>query len=233
MSVTLYGKASSRVAARYLQAAPLDDYYSLPSKGSPKTVGWGREKIDGFLEAATTYFEARKDSWAIIVQRDKIDTGEVDAYVARNPKLKRSKIIVVNSEAMDGDYNTSGWVVIHDIIGHSISNQQSEEIQGYVARAFHKVLPLRYQISTSPNDLEADIYAAIFFHAFPKDFADRAAEISLESDLGGVSYSAEFRKEAMEERLSSFRSAYAWIMQDVARWTSKFRPGVPRWVKPW
>jgi hypothetical protein len=226
----------TRVAARYLSAAPLDDYYSTPGVrgwGTPKTVGWGREKDPDFLAKATSYFESRKDSWAIIVQRD---GGvfpvfpEVEAYVAATPKLRRSKIIVVASEAMDGDESAPEWVVIHDIIGHSISNQfERRELSGSKARAFHKALSPKYQISPDASDLEPDLYAAIFFHAEPKDWVQQAAAL----------YSAEYygthrpSTEEIDDIRSVFQELYDHMLEDVARWTSGFKPGVPRKISTW
>ncbi len=223
--------SARRVVARYLSAAPLDDYYSMPNvRGwdSPKTVGWGREKVDGFLDAAITFFETRKDSWAIIIPRAPLEIEGAEAYAASNPKLRRSKIIIVDSNAMDGDYNTSRWIIRHDIIGHSISKQRGYQVGYEEASAFHEALPQAYQTTTDSEDFVPDIYAAIFFHATPKDFAERAAEISLDN---GNRYT--HSEAIIAERKAEYRRTYAEMMEEVARWTSGFKLGVPRRVRLW
>ena len=220
-----------RVVARYLSAAPLDDYYSMPNArvgDPPKTVGWGREKINGFLEAATIFFETRKDSWAIIIPRGPLEVEGAEAYAANNPKLRRSKIIIVDSNAMDGDYNTSRWIIRHDIIGHGIAKLSQYKVEGGEESAFHEALPLAYRTTTDPEDFGPDIYAAIFFHATPKDFAERAAEISLDN---GNRYP--HSEAVIAERKAEYRRTYAEMREDVARWTSGFKPGVPRRVRLW
>jgi hypothetical protein len=216
-----------RVVARYLQAAPLDDYYSMPTQASPKTVGWGREKDPHFLAAATSFFQTRKDSWAIIVQPEEASKDDVRAYVEGNPKLKRSKIIVVTSESMDGDYNTSKWVVIHDIVGHSISNETFEPEDRFDRIAFHKALPTKYRISIpNADDMRPDILAAIFFHADLKDFVAKAAEIRLEFG----DYPPYWDLVRMTARMQKI---YEEMVVDVARWTSGFKLGKPRFLTQW
>ncbi len=221
-----------RVVARYLEAAPLEEYYSMPSPGlrAPRIVGWGKEQDLKFLEAATSYFQTRKDSWAIIVQPPLVSFPEVQAYVDGNPKLKRSKIIVVTSESLGGDFSAPEWVVIHDIVGHSIQNLKKLKIPKWEAQALHKALPPKYQLSgdLDSNDFSPDIYAAIFFHEVNENFVGEAAKIST-VELFGLDYP----QVELARSNFRFRNLYRDLLEDVARWTSGFKPGVPRKVEQW
>ena len=225
MPVTLYGKASNRVAARYLSAAPLDDYYSMPSGRPSHTVGWGLEKKKEDLERATTYFKSRKDSWAIIIQPEKVSFDAVQDYVNRNPKLKRSKIIVVDSESLEGDDTHPDFVVIHDIIGHSIEFSAGDLLHdfSYHAKLFHSFLPYAYKIQDQDSDKAPDVLAALFFHISPKDLLDKVFR-SLEQTHTGAE---------LDELRLLFQSMVEWAALSVARWTSQFKPGVPRKVQLW
>jgi len=233
MSSTLYGKASRRVATRYLQAAPLDGYYSMPSKGSPMTVGWGLEKKKEDLERATSFFQTRKDSWAIIVKPDAVSFGDVKGYVDMTPKLKRSKIVVVASDSLEGDDTHPDFVVIHDIIGHSIEYYSGDgglgnALSGQDAKFVHWYLPDQYRIQDQDSDKGPDILAAIFFHVDPKDLINKTVR-GLEEDYKGGRMS----KDTFDDLKSRVERGIEQAALNVARWSSNFRPGVPRMIQLW
>jgi hypothetical protein len=218
------------VVARYLAAAPLDEYYSYPSPtGASESVGWGRERQKSFLGEATKFFESRKDSWAIVVlSGPQVKVSDVEDYVSENPKLKRSKIIVVRDSGQSGDFTSPDWVILHDIIGHSIALHSKHRHEEYLSYYTHKSLPREFQLSENSQDLYPDIYAAIFFHSDLRDLASKAARTYAKETFVPEQEAA---KAALYE--SNFEEFLRDMMQDVANWTSKFKPGVPRLVQLW
>lgn len=229
----LYGKASCRVAVRYLQAAPLDGYHSMKSKEHPKTVGWRLEGKKADLERVTSYFKSRKDSWAIVIKPDAVSFDDVEYYVGRTPKLKRSKIIVVESDSLEGDDTHPDFVVIHDIIGHSIETYSNGEglgdVDNIIGQMIHLHLPSEYKIQDQDSDKVPDILAAIFFHAAShKDLINKT--------VGGLEKTYEkgmLSKAAFDVFREMIESGIEQAALNVARWSSKFMPGVPRLVKLW
>ena len=222
----------TRVAARYLSAAPLDDYYSIPSPtGTSRSVGWGREKSKSFLRAVTTYFEARKDSWAIIIIPKNVKLQELGHYVESSPKLKRSKIIAVNSDSMVGDETAPKWVVLHDIVGHSIWQQTQTTMSehGANARSLHAALPRKFRITTDPEDVLPDLYAAIFLHADLKDLVRDATGIGLKRDFE----KGYINQQLHDREFKTLQKLFNILKEDVARWTSDFKPGVPKLAELW
>jgi hypothetical protein len=226
MSDTLYVKASRRVAARYLSAAPLDDFRSMPSNRIPQTVGWGLEQNLKHLERVTSFFQSRKDSWAIIVKPDAVSFDDVRDYVDRTPKLKRSKIIVVENDAMEGDDTHPDFTAIHDIIGHGIEFESNNDSFGdinYLVPTIHWYLPEKYKIQDQDSDKGPDVLAALFFYVNPKDLIDKVVR-----DLARIHKGA-----ALDKIKESVESGIGLAVMNVARWSSKFRPGVPRMVQIW
>jgi hypothetical protein len=222
----------ARVVARYLAAAPLDDYYSLPSPtGTSDSVGWGREKSKPFLRAVTTYFEARKDSWAIIVVPKEVKRRELGLYVESNPKLKRCKIIAVDSESMEGDETAPKWVVLHDIIGHGIQFLALTKMPEHetIVRNLHAALPRQFKITKDPDDLLPDIYAAIFFRSDLRGLVQTATEIGMRQTFGKVV----FDPQMFAWKQESVQKLFQKLQEDVARWTSSFTPGVPKLIELW
>lgn len=247
------------VVARHLSAAPLVDYHS---PASPNTgginwaldnVGWGLEHDREKLEKATGFFEARKDDWAIITQPSDLEDEDVEAYVKSNPKLKRSKIIVVQSHAMEGDETAPEWVVMHDIVGHSSCASVSADETPYTW-ALHAALPKQYRIAMkNPSDFLADICAAIFFHANLSKLVEDATDIYLAALVDRTSPAFRLReawkvenpqsygKERREDALDTSRAdvkkrIHAQVnnlSNMVAKWTSQFKPGVPEKVYLW
>lgn len=241
------------VVARHLSAAPLDDYVSMknpnPRYPKPSTVGWGLEKNFEYLEKATEFFKARKDSWAIIIRPDFVPWSAIEGYVRNYPKLKRSKIIVVSSSAMEGDYGSPEWVVIHDIIGHSIAyGSEKYDIVDVILPYIHRALPLKYQVNKmQKSDIEADILAGIFFHVDLQELIVGAAEgfmEAIESEVGsrqmrlkdtaiaymGYEDDMDITPEMSRRIMSKIIHEMA---DDVALWTSRFKPGVPQEVTLW
>jgi len=221
------------VVARYLAAAPLDDYYSMPSPTKPKTVGWGREKQKTFLSNATKFFQSRKDSWAIIVSPHawSEDDPEILAYVESNPKLKRSKIIVVDTEALQGDGTSPSWILLHDIVGHGVetsADPKAVQLAGKFSSDFHEALPAKYQISKDMTDFLPDIYSAIFFHDISSDIVLEALQ-HCKKHYHGMS----FDSSSSENKLRVLKEVFRSMQEDVARWSSRFNLGVPRKVFLW
>lgn len=240
------------VVARYLSSAPLDDYHSLgPVRGQYPTVGWGLERIKAKLDDATSYFVSRKDSWAIIVKPGELSDKQLQAYVDGNPKLKRSKIIVVYSESVEGDETAPEWVILHDIVGHGIGSKY--HLSFPFVWALHEALPRPYKITNDPADLAPDVYAAIFFHADLRKLLDDATAIAYEAFTDPSSKSALRRKKwelknsenshreysDLPEELTlkgvraSVQSTLTETMGRVAEWSSGFKPGIPRKVDLW
>jgi hypothetical protein len=224
--------SAQRVVARYLSAAPLDEYYSYPSPtGASKSVGWGREKSKPFLRAVTTYFEAREDSWAIIVLPKNVKLQRLDDYVESNPKLKRCKIIAVGSEAQEGDETAPKWVVLHDIIGHSIDQQTEITMSEHWANAqsLHAALPRKFRITTDPLDVLPDIYAAIFLNADLKNLVENATKIGLRRDFekGFIT------QQLYDREFKSLGKLFNILQEDVARWAAGFKLGVPKLAELW
>ncbi len=218
----------AKVVSRYLQAAPLDDYHSMPSSNKPATVGWGLEKRKASLHKLTTYFESRKDSWAIIIQPGEVEFADVEAYVRATPKLRRSKIIVMVSDAMGDDFSTPKWV-IHDIIGHGISmhDAHNEPEGDTIPMCLHAALPKEYRINKgSTEDLWPDIYAAIFFHADLRELIEKAAELEIKKIYRGDEH-------FLSNILEKYRRVVLRLANNVAHWTSDFEPGVPQMVETW
>lgn len=241
------------VVARYLSSAPLDDYRSLgPARGQYSTVGWGLERVKDKIDKATSYFASRKDSWAIIVKPGELGDKQLQAYVAKNPKLKRSKIIVVSSESLSGDETAPEWVVLHDIVGHGIG--ANHNLSFPFVWALHEALPRPYKISSDPADLAPDVYSAIFFHADLRKLVDDATAIAYEAYTDPSSKSAQVRQRwasknsisVLLKEYSDFpeeltpkdvrariQSALTETMGRVAEWSSKFKPGIPIEVSIW
>ena len=241
-----------RVVARYLQAAPLDDFHSLgPVRGPYTTVGWGLERVQAKIDKVTSYFESRRDSWAIIVKPGEFSDSLLQAYVNKNPKLKRSKIIVVSSESVDGDETAPEWVVLHDIVGHGIGANYNLSFP--FVWALHEALPRPYKITNDPADFAPDVYAAIFFYADLRKLVDDATAIAYEAYTDPSSKGAlvrqrwafknssdahqeysDFPEELTPKDVrASIQSALTETMGRVAKWSSAFKPGIPLEVSLW
>jgi hypothetical protein len=179
------------------------------------------------LERVTSFFQSRKDSWAIIVKPDAVSFDDVKDYVNRTPKLKRSKIIVVETEAMEGDDTHPDFTAIHDIIGHGIEFESDDggfgDMGHNILPLVHSYLPEKYKIQDQDSDKGPDILAALFFHVSHKDLIDKVVR-GLAHNYKGV---------ALEVFKEMIESGIGQAALHVARWSSKFRPGVPRMVQLW
>ena len=229
-----------RVAARWISAAPLDDYVSLPPRKervvAPLTdlIGEHREKDPEFLAQATKIFSVRRESWAIIVSHD--DISVVREYVKTQPKLAKSKIIVISSFSYAEDFKDADFVVFHDIIGHSLYEAAGSprrdtkffrELTGLLPSSIlHLGLPKHMRLATEHGDVLPDIYAVLFFYEKPGEIlASAMKEVprlypQLTPEVLGT----------MRERLKE----YIYEMHEAtAEWASWFKPGSPRVIKPW
>jgi hypothetical protein len=204
---------------------PLSVYASLPLKcigDRPKTVGWGGERNWRWRESAASYFKDLPESWAILPIDPYTTKKEVQKYVDGVPELKLSKIILVSTRAMEGDFTSAKFTVVHDIIGHGIYEGLPKGTMVTDSTILHQALPKRFQISTAYSDFAPDILAALFFQVDIQEVVERISQPFFEEHL--VCLEAERQKYLKELKT---------LQQEVQRWAAKFKPGVPRKVILW
>lgn len=204
---------------------PLLVYASLPLKcigNRPKTVGWGGERNWRWRESAASYFKDLQESWAILSIDPYITKKEVQSYVDGIPELKMSKIILVSTRAMEGDFTSAKFTVVHDIIGHGIYEGLPKGVMVPDSMILHQALPKRFQISTHYSDFAPDILAALFF------------QVDIHEVVGRITHSFfEDRLEFLEEERQKYLKELKTLQREVQRWSAKFKPGVPRKVALW
>jgi len=211
----MYNRLAKRVAGMLQTATPLDDYHSIPTKHQPRTIGYGKESDPDFMAEATAYFRARNESWAIIVS-DNPAAREVQQYVARNPKLRRSKILLVSTDAGLGDNTDAKAVVFHDLIGHSMAMELTLPYYPVATELIFQALPSNFKVFNEPQR-SIEIYAAVFFGVDLKQLARDAKELALGNPLVN---------QQIDEVLTVCK-------KQTEEWVQTFKPGKPRGVHPW
>lgn len=106
---------------------PVDlEYRATPLKG--RSVGY--KSARQHRKSAQEYFDKIQDNWDIIPVSDVDDihnyvhTREFLDEIERRNYPSGTKILVISSTPMEGDFDTPDWVIKHDIIGHTISKFQ-------------------------------------------------------------------------------------------------------------
>jgi hypothetical protein len=184
--------------------------YQIPKK----IKGKEEERRKVFSDEAKVLLADSKDNWYIIVLKNSASSDMGYFFQKNYPSNllkseefkewfkslkipKKSKIIVALSAPYKGDFTSSSYAIVHDIIGHSIESRTEEAFATHkssnsrriqevfrkidVAKAVWDLLPEEFKISKSDvTDRNPDIYAAIFANKFDKQKAKKAIKAVFE-----------------------------------------------------
>jgi hypothetical protein len=215
--------------------------YQIPKK----IKGKEEERRKVFSDEAKVLLADSKDNWYIIVLKNSASSDMGYFFQKNYPSNllkseefkewfkslkipKKSKIIVALSTPYKGDFTSSSYAIVHDIIGHSITQKLETAFDSYkkyehrkkreimvnsrllnVVKAVWEILPEEFKISKADvNDREPDIYAAIFANKFDKQKAKKAIEAAFEKsrELGvSVEVTAEEVIEFMHHIVNYFK----------------------------
>ena len=170
-----------------------------------QSIGFGGAEDPDFRRNIKTYFTNTPDNWVIIVFNDVrnleewIEEEKFKEWLASKGYPKDSKILVVGSTQLEGDYESAEWIT-HDIIGHSVGliffkKQGMSEKNWFsqTGKEFRKNLIqniMRYLVEYAPisgsddyTDGINDIFASIVLGDLSKDDALKIADGEDEKSL--------------------------------------------------
>lgn len=233
-----------QIIRQALREVPLDFIggYSVPNhpddSGDLKprpSIAYGKSMSPEFRQQAKVLMQNVPDGWAIItlsnVRRARaISMSEsFKSWLLEQGIPESSRVIVVGAEALEGDFDSSEWVIVHDVIGHSISSGGIGG--GYywdtIAEYIHNVLPAHLRLG-SLGDKLPDVLGAIFTGQVDRDDVDEAVQkyvVELRKWDPGV---PEEHKKIREE----VRDIVERIFEHIEYWKSSIIPGKPELVYP-
>ena len=233
-----------QIIRQALREAPLDFIggYNVPNhpddSGDLKprpSIAYGKSTSLAFYQQAKVLMQNVPDGWAIItlsnVRRARaiIMSESFKNWLLEQGIPESSRVIVVGDGAFDGDGDSAEWVIVHDIIGHSISLGGIGG--GYywdtIAEYIHDVLPAHLRLG-GMGDKIPDILGAIFTGAIDRDDVDEAVQkyvMELRKWVPGV---PEEHKKIREE----VRDIVERIFEHIEYWKNSIIPGKPKLVNP-
>ena len=132
-------------------------------------------------------------------------------------------------QALEGDFDSAEWVIVHDIIGHSISSGGIGG--GYywdtIAEYIHDVLPAHLRLGGLGDQLP-DVLGAIFTGQVDRDDVDEAVQ----------KYVMELRRwdpgvpEEHKKIREKVRDIVERIFEHIEYWKNSIVPGKPELINP-
>jgi len=257
-----------------LLETPLDGYFSMPAdrKKEPSRLNPGRgtsvgyriprkpsqteaESAEDFEKRAKVLMSDTEDNFIIVTNEDvtRVQSEEeiMKEIIRRGIRVTPdTKILVILSEPLEGDYDTPDWVVAHDIIGHSIENYAKErfylnvyskkkraqilmsdlnlmlyDIIDTVAPEIHKaaLAPEMMMSSKNNRDMLPDIFAAILLKKFDKDAAARVIQEFMEDKYpGGKEITDDYERDIN----FNYEDVLNMLLRMPSDWVKSLNPGI-------
>lgn len=254
-----------------LLETPLDGYvqmrptpYNYPSIGYkiPQYRGETEaQSFENFETAAKVLMSDTEDNFIIVTKPDIThDYGEeaIMAEISRRgiKMTPDTRILLIESVSLDGDYNTPNWVVAHDIIGHTIENffikkysnelsLQTETNPDYLSDLkfmfydiFRRITPALHSSAISPEmrmssqnrlDMSPDIFSAILLKKF--DTAEALKVIQkymLQNYPDGKEITPDHERDINFKDLD----VLDMLLEVPSRWVKSLKPGINS-IAPW
>jgi len=257
-----------------LLETPLDGYFWMPAdrkkEPSQRNRGWGTsvgyripikpseteaKSAEDFEKRAKVLMSDTKDNFIIVTNEDvaRVQSEEeiMKEIIRRGIRVTPdTKILVILSEPLEGDYDSPDWVVAHDIIGHSIENYAKKmfylnvyskqkraqilmsnlnlmlyDIIDKVAPEIHKaaLAPEMMMSSKNNRDMLPDIFAAILLKKFDKDEASRVIQKFMEDKYpGGKEITDEYERDIN----FNHRRVLNMLLRIPSNWVKSLKPGI-------
>jgi hypothetical protein len=215
-----------------LSEAPLDDIVPVdlpnttPEERGRPTVAHPETRTDRiqshaeFTGIARDLMRSTKDRWVIITFSSvgrwrRMNIADRATWIEQEKEKYPGAILAfVNATPVSGDYTTPKWVVVHDLMGHSIETIWAAEygnklglVPFAIINALHDELPEEFRISDSPEDRIPDILAGILLEKLTLEQARRAtAPVIASPDL-----SEESRENLRRMVESMFAATEMWL----------------------
>ena len=239
-----------QIIRQALREAPLDFIggYNVPDhpddsdnlKPRP-SIAYGKSTLPVFRQQAAFRQQAKvlmqnvPDGWSIItlsnVRRARaiIMSESFKNWLLEQGVPEGSRVIVVGDEAFEGDFDSAEWVIVHDIIGHSISSGGIGKSYHWdtIAEYIHNVLPAHLRLG-GLGDQIPDVLGAIFTGAIDRDDVDEAVQ----------KYVMEIREwdpgvpEEHKKIREKVRDIVERIFEHIEYWKNSIIPGKPELINP-
>jgi len=228
-----------------LREAPLDfiggyDVPADPDPGSARSrpsIAYGKSTSPEFRQHAKVLMQNVPDGWAIITlsnvlnARATIRSESFRGWLLDQGIPESSRVIVVGDEALDGDFDSPEWVIVHDIIGHSMSTGPMRVGGGYywdtIAEYIHEILPAHLRLGEVDDKLP-DVLGAIFTGQVDRDDVDGAVQKYV-MELRG--WHPDIPKEHEKIR-REVRDIVERLFQHIEDWKNSIIPGKPELINP-
>lgn len=234
-----------QIIRQALREAPLDFIggYNVPnhpddSKPRP-SIAYGKSTSLAFYQQAKVLMQNVPDGWAIIALSNvrnastTIKSESFKGWLLDQGIPESSRVIVIGGAPFEGDFDSPEWVIVHDIIGHSITTGPGGGGIGggyywdTIAEYIHDVLPAHLRLG-GMGDKIPDILGAIFIGQVDRDDVDQAVQkyvMELRKWDPGV---PEEHKKIREE----VRDIVERIFEHIEYWKNSIIPGKPELVNP-
>jgi hypothetical protein len=227
-----------------LREAPLDFIggYDVPAdpaddQGPRPSIAYGKSTSPEFRQHAKVLMQNVPDGWAIITlsnvrnARINIRSESFKGWLLDQGIPESSRVIVVGDEALDGDFDSPEWVIVHDIIGHSMSTGLGGIGGGYywdtIAEYIHEILPAHLRLGEAGDKLP-DVLGAIFTGQVDRDDVDGAVQKYVMELRGWHPHIPEEHEKIRRE----VRDIVEILFQHIEYWKNSIIPGKPELIHP-
>jgi len=225
--------------------------YRIPIKPSETEA----KSAEDFEKRAKVLMSDTKDNFIIVTNEDvaRVQSEEeiMKEIIRRGIRVTPdTKILVILSEPLEGDYDSPDWVVAHDIIGHSIENYAKErfylnvyskqkraqilmsnlnlmfyDIIDKVAPEIHKaaLAPEMMMSSKNNRDMLPDIFAAILLKKFDEVAASGVIEKFMEDKYpDGKEITNEYERDIN----FNHKDVLNMLLRIPSNWVKSLKPGI-------
>lgn len=254
-----------------LLETPLDGYVQMPPTSyDHPSIGYKiprprgeteAQSFENFETAAKVLMSDTEDNFIIVTKPDVTYDYGKEAILAeisrRGIKMTPdTRILLIESVSLDGDYNTPDWVVAHDIIGHTIENffmkkysnelsLQTETNPDYLSslkfmfyEIFEGITPALHSSVISPemrmssqnkSDMAPDIFSAILLKKFDTAAASKVIQKYMSQNYpDGKEITPEYEREINFNNLD----VLDMLLEVPSRWVKSLKPGINS-IAPW
>ena len=231
------------IRSAILREAPLDFIggYDVPDpaddRGPLPSIAYGKSTSPEFRQHAKVLMQNVPDGWAIITlsnvrnARINIRSESFKGWLLDQGIPESSRVIVVGDGALDGDFDSPEWVIVHDIIGHSMSTGLGGIGGGYywdtIAEYIHEILHAHLRLGEVGDKLP-DVLGAIFTGQVDRDDVDGAVQKYVMEIRGWRPRIPEEHEKIRRE----VRDIVERLFQHIAYWKNSIIPGKPELVTP-
>jgi len=211
------------------------------------------QSFKNFETAAKVLMSDTEDNFIIVTKPHIIyeySEAEILAEISRRgiKMTPNTRILLIESTPLDGDYDTPDWVIAHDIIGHSIENfftkkyrielnLQKETNPDYLTDLkfmfydiIEKIAPALHLNAISPemrmskndiSDMLPDVFSAILLKKFDMTAASRVIQ----------KYMSQNYSDGKEVNFKDI-DVLDMLLEVPSRWVKSLKPGINS-IEPW